>query len=121
MSSMHAILPPALVDELIDAARHAHPAECCAIGLGERPGAVRELVHVANVANDPRRGFDVDSTELATLLVDARRRGLELTLVAHSHPSGDPRPSARDRADATGWPGVARMVVTRGGLIELHD
>lgn len=114
------LLAPQQLDELVTSARRAHPAESCAIGLGAQPGTVAELVHVANVAHDPAREFEVDPVALADLLVDARERGLEPTLVAHSHPGGDPTPSPRDAALALDWPGVARAIVTVDGQVQVH-
>lgn len=121
MSATRTTLSPALVEELVASACRAHPAESCAIGLGARPGDVAELVHVANTATDPHRGFRIDDVTLTNILADGRTRGLELTLVAHSHPSGDPRRSVHDIASAGDWPGVAHAIVTVEGEVQLHD
>lgn len=111
MTRSFTALSDAMLDELVDAARRAHPAEACVVGFGAR-GTVARLVPLANRAADPRREFRADDVACASALVRARRCGMELQLIAHSHPSGDGRPSERDHRFAAAWPDVVHAVVT---------
>ncbi|MEP9400868.1 Mov34/MPN/PAD-1 family protein [Sphingomonas silueang] len=55
----------------------------------------------ANVAADPARTFEIDPAALFAAHRDARRPGGAAVVGCyHSHPSGDPMPSATDAAQA---------------------
>jgi desampylase len=74
--------------------------EICGILRGEGPRIV-QADPAANVAADPARHFEIDPAALLAAYRDARRSGA--AAVAgwyHSHPSGDPAPSATDAAQA---------------------
>ena len=71
-------------------------------GGGWRASRFRML---ANLAVEPTLGFVVDPLELCSVDGEERDRGQRLLGLFHSHPSGDPRPSQRDRAAS--WPGIA--------------
>lgn len=63
-----------------------------------------------NRHRDPRTAFELDAGFVAAVL---RRHGERLVGFWHSHPSGDARPSASDRA--TAWPGTWTLIVGLGG------
>lgn len=82
------------------AAIAAHPNEACGLllGEGERITAARET---ANIHSAPATHFEIDPQAL----IDAHRAaragsGPQLIGYFHSHPTGDPHPSATDRAMA---------------------
>ncbi len=78
--------------------------EVCGLLLGSG-GQVTDVVHCSNVAVEPTRRFEIDPAQLFAALRAARADGPEVLGCYHSHPGGDPEPSARDAADAAanGW------------------
>ena len=83
---------------LAEAAR-AHPRECCGLLLGQG-GRIERAQPAANVHPDPQRHFEIDPAALIAAHRAARAGGAEVLGYYHSHPTGDPAPSATDRASA---------------------
>jgi proteasome lid subunit RPN8/RPN11 len=86
---------------LLEEAARAHPREACGLLLGEG-GRIDRAVPSANVHPDPRRHFEIDPQALIAAHRAAREGGAEVLGYYHSHPTGDPAPSAEDRAQASG-------------------
>ncbi|MGD9664395.1 MAG: Mov34/MPN/PAD-1 family protein [Novosphingobium sp.] len=86
---------------LADVAARAHPRECCGIllGQGER---ISQACDAANVHATPETHFEIDPQALIDAHRAARSGGPEVLGYFHSHPDGPARPSATDRAMATG-------------------
>lgn len=77
--------------------------EVCGLLLGTRqPGGatVTQLVPARNVAPHPARSFEIDPATLLATHRQARGAGLAVLGHWHSHPNGNPMPSARDAARA---------------------
>jgi proteasome lid subunit RPN8/RPN11 len=87
------------LDEMIAAARHAKPAECCGVLLGTS-GEITEAVPTRNLTDDPNR-FLIDPKNHIDARREGRRRGLEIVGFYHSHPRSAAVPSAADLADAS--------------------
>lgn len=106
----------------------AHPLECCGLLLGHGE-AIAAAVPAANVADDPARRFAIDPAALIAAHRAARGGGPQVLGYYHSHPTGDARPSATDRAEAAGdgrvWAIVAGGAIrwwrdeAEGGLVQL--
>lgn len=88
-----------LYERLIAEARAAFPHECCGLLLG-RFGRIQTLQPTANVHPDPSRHFEIDPHALIAAHKAARGGGPQVIGYYHSHPTGDPTPSATDRASA---------------------
>ena len=85
------------------AASRAYPNECCGLIEGDdTPDGWRALaIHEAkNIADDPRRRFLIDPQAQFDLM--RRLRGEDTRIIGcfHSHPDGEAKPSAADRAEA---------------------
>lgn len=101
----------------------AWPLEAC--GLLEGPGDAGPIVVTAvhplpNIHPEPRRRYTIDPEAWLRLEHAARRRGQTIAGVWHSHPHGDPTPSAIDRELA--WPGWSYLIagVTNTGMRDLR-
>lgn len=97
-------------------ARHARadfPREACGLLVG-RGDRVAEVIPVANAAADPLRTYVMEPRALAAALAGLDARGLELLAFYHSHPHGDPIPSATDKALAT-YPDTPYLIVGLNG------
>ncbi len=84
-------------DLLLLFAAVAHPQECCGLLFGR--DTLIEAVHpVDNIAAEPLIRFEIDPATLIAAHRRARMGGPAILGYYHSHPSGAPGMSARDRA-----------------------
>ena len=91
-------------------AARAHPAECCGLLLGQ--GArIERAEPCANVHAAPASNFEIDPQALISAHRAARDGGPQVLGYYHSHPSGEPAPSATDRGSASGDRRVWAIVV----------
>jgi proteasome lid subunit RPN8/RPN11 len=93
------LLRPAQRERIETWARAGHPEEVCGFLLGRNDGARLEIVDVrttANISTDRRERFEIDGLALIAVEQEARRAGLELVGLWHSHPHG---PATLSRAD----------------------
>lgn len=115
-----------LMDRILDEAAR-NRAEICGLLLGGA-GRIDAITAAANVAPDPARYFELDPAVLIAAHRAARAGGPGVMGHYHSHPSGDPVPSAIDAAcaapDGSLWlivgRGVARLWVAgpgEGGVV----
>ncbi len=89
----------AVLDRMRAEAEAAAPRECCGILLGEG-NEIRDLIPAANIADDPVRLFEIDPAVLIAAHRAARADGPAILGYYHSHPAGEPVPSAIDQAMA---------------------
>ena len=93
-------LPSALLGRLMEEARSAAPLEACGLLVGRRDVdaiTIEELVMSANLAEgDRRRRFMIDPQLHFETLRSLRGSAREVVGVFHSHPGGEPFPSASD-------------------------
>lgn len=87
-----------------DHAAAAYPNECVGVLLGDWDHAtdvrtVREVRSLANVSDQPQRGYRVDPRAVMELM-RAERPGAVVLGFYHSHPDCPARPSETDRRDA---------------------
>lgn len=91
------IVAPSVIQTLHAAAAAAHPREACGILLGEA-NRISAFVEAANVHPTPETHFEIDPQALIDAYRAERAGGPQIAGYFHSHPSGDPAPSATDRA-----------------------
>jgi proteasome lid subunit RPN8/RPN11 len=100
---------------LLEEATLAAPHECCGLLLGQGQ-RIDRAVPAANLHSDPSRHFEIDPAVLIPALRAERQGGARVIGYYHSHPNGLARPSAEDRACASGdgriWAIVAAGAVT---------
>lgn len=90
-----------LFDALLAEAAAAHPRECCGLLFGSAEhGGIDALVPAVNVHPQPETHFEIDPQALIDAHRAARSGGPELLGYYHSHPFGEARPSATDKAMA---------------------
>ena len=92
-----------LAARVLMAASRAYPNECCGLieGTDSDDGWRALAIHDAkNIAEDPRRRFLIDPQAQFDLM--RRLRGADTRIIGcfHSHPDGEAKPSASDRAEA---------------------
>ncbi|WP_370059788.1 Mov34/MPN/PAD-1 family protein [Novosphingobium sp. P6W] len=104
---------------LRDEAQKAGDEECCGLLLGGIEGDGAERIEVAeaaaNVAANRCVHFEIDPLALLAAHKAARGGGRRVLGYYHSHPTGDPIPSATDCEHSTGdsriWAIIARSEV----------
>jgi len=101
-----------LLGRLLAEAQNSPHAEICGLLLGS-PARIEAATACANVAADPARRFEIDPAALFTAHRAARGGGPQVIGHYHSHPSGQPVPSARDAAQAMG-DGALWLILTAG-------
>lgn len=102
-------------------ARATCPEECCGALLGWKcPGwkLGREALPLVNAAPGGREhGYRLEPAEICEADRRARKRGLEVVGIYHSHPQGGASFSETDRENA--WPWLSFVVLSMaGGRIE---
>ena len=103
MSGRTLHLPDDLAARVKLAASRAYPNECCGLieGIATADGwRALEIHEAANIAENPKARFLIDPQvqfDLMRALRDSERR---IIGCFHSHPDGEPAPSAADRAEA---------------------
>jgi Predicted metal-dependent protease of the PAD1/JAB1 superfamily len=109
------ILPDALKASLHAEAARAHPAECCGLLEGF---VVGEAIHITaihpspNLSPEPERAFLIDPGLHLALQRSLRETGRRVVGCYHSHPTGNPGPSARDRANGCDGDLIWVIIVT---------
>jgi proteasome lid subunit RPN8/RPN11 len=96
-------LPEPLRAQIVDAARRAHPHECCGLieGVAHEEGWLALALHETNnLADDASRRFLIDPEVQFRLLRSLRGSGRSVIGCFHSHPGGVPLPSEQDREEA---------------------
>jgi desampylase len=93
-----------LAARILLAAVHAYPNECCGLieGIDTADGWRAIAIHEAgNVAQNPARRFQIDPQAQLDLMRKLRGTGRRIVGCFHSHPDGEAKPSATDRAEAS--------------------
>ncbi len=111
----------ALLARIMAEADAAAPEEACGLMVGRRGqgwARVARLVSARNVAEEPRRRFEIDPAALLATHREAREAGEEIIGPWHSHPAGPPEPSATDvaRAREAASPGDVWLIVAPGDV-----
>lgn len=93
----------ATLDGIVTQAAQAAGEECCGLLCGRSPSLpnqIDSILPAANIAADRRRRFEIDPAVLVRAHRAARTGGSPIVGCYHSHPGGDPTPSAEDAAQA---------------------
>lgn len=122
-TSLH--LSPACRAGVCSWAEADYPAEACGLLVGRRCGDRVEVFRVTHgrnrLAARGRDCYEMDPDDVRSADDEARRQGLDLVGVWHSHPDHEASPSARDGAAA--WRGWSYLIVAVGarGVTELRS
>lgn len=89
----------ALLAEIRQQAAIVSPLETCGLLFGD-DREIMAMQVAQNVATDPSKHFEIDPAALFAAIRAERSGGARLAGYWHSHPSGNPDPSATDAAMA---------------------
>ncbi|KLE33544.1 peptidase [Aurantiacibacter gangjinensis] len=103
-----------VIDQIHHHATRAHPHECCGVLTGTA-NHITTAIPARNVHPQPSTHFEIDPQTLIDAHRAARGGGPQVLGYYHSHPAGEPRPSATDQAMAAGDGAIWAIVA--GGAI----
>jgi len=112
------------VERLKSLAAAGYPHESCGVLIGRRSGEITEVAAVTQARNlnleRAHDRYELDPQDMVQSDQVARRQGLEVVGVWHSHPDHPARPSELDRAGA--WEAWSYIIVsvTRSGIREIR-
>ncbi len=113
-------LGPGTRAELTRLSEHGYPHEACGLLLG-RPDPERVSVHRVHPARNlnterAHDRYELDPADQLGAETQARRAGLEVVGIWHTHPDHPAEPSETDRRAA--WPGWSYLIASvRGGQV----
>ncbi len=102
---------------LREEAARALPFEACGL-LGGRGAELLCFIPCRNAAQSAYR-YAIAPEDVMRALREFERDGMELRAIFHSHPAGEPRPSARDIREAM-YPGVLHLIAGAPPAMALH-
>ncbi|MCE5309927.1 MAG: M67 family metallopeptidase [Acidobacteriales bacterium] len=96
-------VPASIWEEVASHALEVYPEECCGALLGAKD-RVERLIRLANSSEtDRRRRYRIDPAELLDATQQARKLGMDVLTVYHSHPDSEAYFSPEDAANACPW------------------
>ncbi|MFB6254637.1 MAG: Mov34/MPN/PAD-1 family protein [Halobacteriaceae archaeon] len=99
--------------KLLEHSSTTHPREACGIlaGRTDTDTPIVECIYeTANIAENPRREYQIDPSEQLHILEEIDQSPHQLIGFYHSHPHGPRKPSTRDQHDAQ-WDGYYHLLI----------
>ena len=108
----------ALLDRIREHGRTAYPLECCGLLLGRTEPEGKSVVDLKQMQNSredtPERRYLIAPEDMLDAEKEARRLGIDIIGVYHSHPDHPARPSEFDREHAFPWYSYVIVSVQKG-------
>ncbi|MCK5235963.1 MAG: M67 family metallopeptidase [Deltaproteobacteria bacterium] len=101
-------------EEILTHSKGAYPHECCGMLLGSfnKDGSKNITARAPLTNTNSERAndrYEIDPGEMLMLEKEARKNGLDVVGIYHSHPDHPSRPSQFDRD--RGWPDYSYIIV----------
>jgi len=105
------LIPPAILDAMIDHCRREAPRECCGLlgGVAPAVSSIDPLRNTEAEAGETR--YNADPADLVAAVRRLRDRNAEILAIYHSHPRWAPIPSRAD-LDLNYYGAVPRIIVS---------
>ena len=104
--------------EMVEHARAAYPNECVGVMLGTSDNGVKTVqlaLRMENVSPGPQQErYELDNKQLSAADAEARRRGLTLVGIYHSHPDCDAYFSPMDLKNSCPWYSFVVLSIRNG-------
>ena len=111
-------IEPAPWREMVEHAQAAYPNECVGVMLGASDGETKTVQIALRMENvmpgSQRERYELDSRDLLAADAEARRRGLEMIGIYHSHPDCDAYFSQTDLKNSCPWYSFVVLAVKGG-------
>jgi proteasome lid subunit RPN8/RPN11 len=116
--AMKLVVPQDIIQRIRRHGEETYPHECCGFMLGSAEDGtqrIREIRLQANERTESRENrFVISPEQFRAAETYARKTGLQLVGIYHSHPDSPARPSEYDRDHA--WPWFSYVIVSvKGG------
>jgi len=115
---MSLTISSALLEGIREQGRVAYPQECCGLLLGRANGSGKSVVDLRGVENSREDARDnrylISPSDLLEAEKEARKLGLDVIGVYHSHPDHPAHPSEFDREHAFPWYSYIIVSVAKG-------
>ncbi len=104
---------------MVEHARSAFPNECCGVVFGVHDGDGTKIGRLAVPMENAYKGgqedrYEIRSQDLLTADEHARKQGLELIAIFHSHPDCDAYFSKTDLANSCPWYSFVVLSIKQG-------
>lgn len=119
VDDMEVTIPAAIAQAICAHAAAETPREACGLLLGAG-NRIAEARRCSNLAADPLATFVLDPAARAAAEREARSAGRAVIGWYHSHPSGNPLPSAADAASVNSG-GALWLIVAGGTMAAYHS
>ncbi|HYW83665.1 MAG: M67 family metallopeptidase [Spirochaetia bacterium] len=115
---MKVIVPSGILERMRRHGEETYPHECCGFMLGKAEEGMQRIVEIRGQANERTESrenrFLITPDQFKAAESAARKAGLQLVGIYHSHPDSPARPSEYDRDHA--WPWFSYIIVSvKGG------
>jgi proteasome lid subunit RPN8/RPN11 len=115
---MKVVVPAGILERMRRHGEETYPHECCGFMLGSAEDGLQRIVEIRSQANERTESrenrFLITPDQFKAAESAARKAGLQLVGIYHSHPDSPARPSEYDRDHA--WPWFSYIIVSvKGG------
>lgn len=115
---MKVVVPEDILERMRRHGEETYPHECCGFMLGSAEDGMQSILEIRSQPNertDSRENrFIISPEQFKAAETYARKAGLQLVGIYHSHPDSPARPSEYDRDQA--WPWFSYVIVSvKGG------
>ncbi|MBI3280192.1 MAG: M67 family metallopeptidase [Acidobacteria bacterium] len=111
-------IEPGAWEVMVSHARAAYPNECCGAMLGAQDGELRVVTRAVPLENafqgEQSARYELRSEDLLRADAEARRLGMDLIGIFHSHPDCDAYFSATDLKNSCPWYSFLVLSIQRG-------
>ena len=115
---MKVVVPGAILDRMKRHGEETYPHECCGFMLGSADEGVQRITEIRSQENErtdsKENRFVISPEQFRAAEKYARKTGLMIVGISHSHPDSPARPSEYDRDHA--WPWFSYIILSvKGG------
>ncbi len=115
---MKVVVPAGILERMRRHGEETYPHECCGFMLGSAEDGLQRITEIRSQPNERTESrenrFIISPEQFKAAETYARKAGLQLVGIYHSHPDSPARPSEYDRDHA--WPWFSYVIVSvKGG------
>ena len=115
---MRVVVPGDILEKMRRHGEETYPHECCGFMLGSAEDGLQRITEIRSQPNERTESrenrFIISPAQFKAAETYARKTGLQLVGIYHSHPDSPARPSEYDRDHA--WPWFSYVIVSvKGG------
>jgi proteasome lid subunit RPN8/RPN11 len=121
---MKILVPEEILAQMRKHGEEIYPHECCGFMLGHAQDGMQRITEIRSQRNERTESrenrFVISPEQFKAAEAYARKAGLQLVGIYHSHPDSPARPSDYDREHAWPWFSYVIVSVSGGKAAEAH-